>query len=76
MAPQLLEADNVLAAMTQYPRGVIGLRTAPMKLVWSDGMTAGVPLTLSTKQRDRLIHRGAWQYGERTQHIALLQQGG
>lgn len=76
MAPQLLEGDSVLAAMTQYPRGVLGLREAPMKLVWSDGMTPGVPLTLSTKQRDRLIHRGAWQYGERTQHIAMLQQGG
>jgi CRISPR system Cascade subunit CasD len=76
VAPQLLEADNVLAAMTQYPRGVLGLREAPMKLVWSDGMTPGVPLSLSIKQRDRLIHRGAWQYGERTQHIAMLQQGG
>jgi CRISPR system Cascade subunit CasD len=76
VAPQLLEADNVLAAMTQYPRGVLGLREPPMKLVWSDGMTPGVPLSLSIKQRDRLIHRGAWQYGERTEHIAMLQQGG
>lgn len=76
MAPQLLDADSVLAAMTQYPRGVLGLREALIKLVWSDGMKPGVSLTLSTKQRDRLIHRGAWQYGERTQHIAMLQQGG
>lgn len=77
MAPQLLDADNVMEAMTQYPRGALGLPEAPIKqLVWSDGMTPGVPLTLSTKQRDRLIHRGAWQYGERTQHVAMLQQGG
>lgn len=76
MAPKLIEADNVLAAMTQYPRGMAGLRATPTKLVWSDGMTPGVPITLSTKQRDRLIHRGAWQYGERTQHTAMLQQGG
>lgn len=76
MAPQLLEAADVLEAMTKYPRGLLGLHEAPAKLVWSDGMTPGVPLTLSTKQRDRLIHRGAWQYGERTQHIAVLQQGG
>jgi CRISPR system Cascade subunit CasD len=48
----------------------------PWKLVWSDGMTPGVSSNLTVKQRDRLIHRGAWQYGERTQHIAMLQQGG
>lgn len=75
LAPRLLEADSVLAAMTQYPRGLLGLREAPRKLVWSDGMAPGVSSNLSIKQRDRLIHRGAWQYGERTQHIAMLQQG-
>ena len=76
MAPQLVEADNLMDALLQYPRGTLGLRDTPLKLVWSDGMTPGVLSTLSTQQRDRLMHRGAWQYGERTQHIAILQQGG
>jgi len=37
-------------------------------------MTPGVESSLTVRQRDRLIHRGAWQYGERTQHVAMLPQ--
>jgi CRISPR system Cascade subunit CasD len=74
VAPQLMDADNVLAALEQYPRGIRGVCGTPMKLTWADNMNPGVQPDMAVRQRDRLIHRGAWQYGERTQHVAMLQK--
>lgn len=75
LAPRLLDADNVLAAFSQYPRGVEAMNGAPERMAWPEGMDAGFPPHWSITKRDRLIHRGAWQYGERTEHLATLAKG-
>ncbi len=36
-------------------------------------MAAGLPPHLSVKRKDRLIRRGSWQFGDRTEHMELLQ---
>ncbi|OVZ59071.1 type I-E CRISPR-associated protein Cas5/CasD [Pigmentiphaga sp. NML080357] len=74
MAPCLVDADDVLSALSGYPYAAEGSTSLPFKLTWCDGMTPGVESSLTVRQRDRLIHRGAWQYGERTQHVAILPQ--
>lgn len=74
MAPCLMDVDDVLTALSGYPHAADGSTHRPFKLTWCDGMTPGVQSSLTVRQRDRLIHRGAWQYGERTQHVAMLPQ--
>jgi len=72
LAPQLVEADSAHAAITAY------LSTADppshlVSLAWADGVAAGIPPHLSVTRKDRLIRRGGWRYGDRAEHIALLQ---
>jgi CRISPR system Cascade subunit CasD len=74
MAPRLLESSDVLAAFASYQPDPATTRANPTKLTWPDGMTAGVSPTMTVQLRDRLIHRGAWQYGQRNQHVAMLQE--
>lgn len=74
MAPWLTETDDVLAALSSYPYAADTSIDLPFKLTWCDGMMPGVKSSLTVRQRDRLLHRGAWQYGERTQHVAMLPQ--
>ncbi|MBN9476967.1 MAG: type I-E CRISPR-associated protein Cas5/CasD [Bordetella sp. SCN 67-23] len=72
MAPCLIEVDDVISALSGYPYAAEVSSSRPTKLTWCDGMTPGIESSLTIRQRDRLIHRGAWQYGERTQHVAML----
>ena len=47
--------------------------TTPIrKLAWEDGMSMGVEHDLSTWRKDRLIHRGNWQFGDRMELIATM----
>lgn len=75
MAPCLVDVDDVLSALSRYPYAAEMSSSRLTKLTWCDGMTSGIESSLVVRQRDRLIHRGAWQYGERMQHVAMLPQG-
>ena len=88
--PQVIDADSALAALNEYgtrlnaqlealkdrrgraPLEPIGKVT---RLYWGDGVNAGVGADLSSPRKDRLIRRQGWQFGDRTEHMALLETG-
>ena len=74
--PQVIEAASVLAAMNAYRDqlgGLLGTESAPIvRLAWADGVTSGATADLSAPRKDRLIRRQGWQFGDRTEHVALL----
>lgn len=72
MAPKLIDAQDVLAAFADYRSGSESSQVPIARMTWCDGLAAGVPATLTVRQHDRLIHRGAWQYGERNKHVAIF----
>lgn len=72
LAPLVVEAESVHAALTAY----LAAADPPARLLslaWADGVPAGLPPHLSVPRKDRLIRRGSWQFGDRTEHLALLQ---
>lgn len=85
--PQIIDADSARAALVGYcalfdsrrdalkdRRGHAPLEPigAASRLAWSDGVAAGVAADLSAPRKDRLIRRRGWQFGDRTEHVALL----
>jgi CRISPR system Cascade subunit CasD len=71
LAPEVLDADSAHAALTAYlaaaePPG--GLHS----MAWGEGVAAGVEPHLSVPRKDRIIRRGGWLFGDRTEHLALL----
>ena len=73
LAPQVQEASSAHAAITTYlatTQPAAKLR----KLAWADGVEAGLTEQLSTQRKDRLIRRLGWQFGDRTEHLALLAE--
>lgn len=71
LAPRLLEAASAHAALTDY-LGLHDDASALRSMAWSDGVNAGVQPHLSAPRKDRLIRRRGWQFGDRTEHLALL----
>jgi len=53
-------------ASNEEVRGVV-------QLAWSDKVEAGVPADLSSPRKDRMIRRSGWQFGDRTEHVALFE---
>ena len=73
LAPKVAEATSAHAALTTYlaaaqPPAVL------RSLAWGDGVQAGLAAHLSTPRKDRLIRRHGWQFGDRTEHLALLAE--
>lgn len=71
LAPTVAEAASAYAALAAYlaaadPPAVL------RSLAWGDGVDAGLPPDLSAPRKDRLIRRRGWQFGDRTEHLALL----
>ncbi|KFB74154.1 MAG: CRISPR system Cascade subunit CasD [Candidatus Accumulibacter phosphatis] len=88
--PTVINADSVRAAFEQYlarleqlhlahpdARGRSLLEdVAPLvRIAWSDGVAAGVNPDLSVPRKDRVIRRKGWQFGDRTEHIWLRNEG-
>ncbi|MFM9969670.1 MAG: type I-E CRISPR-associated protein Cas5/CasD [Burkholderiales bacterium] len=88
--PQIVDTDSALAAFKEYctlldaqldahkdRRGRAPLEPTGkvMRLYWGDGIKAGVDADLSAPRKDRLIRRQGWQFGDRTEHTALLEAG-
>lgn len=76
--PQIVEADNALRAMEMY-LGLLGSTSGEQqlpleRLVWSAGIEAGVQHDLQTVRKDRLLSRVHWQFGDRTEFVALLER--
>jgi CRISPR system Cascade subunit CasD len=73
LAPQLSTADSAHAAISAYLAAASPPATL-RSLAWGDGMHAGVAAHLSAPRKDRLIRRQGWQFGDRTEHLALLAE--
>jgi CRISPR system Cascade subunit CasD len=88
--PLVIDAKSALAAFEEYRTRLEAQREANkdrrgrapleppgkvIRLVWGDGIEAGVSADLSAPRKDRLIRRQGWQFGDRTEHSALLQAG-
>ena len=85
--PQVLEDESAHAAFAQYAERFEAARQAGAKargqeplealgrlhrLVFDERVSAGVQPQLSTRRKDRLIRRTGWQFGDRTEHVAML----
>ena len=71
LAPQVRDADSAHAALAAY----LAAAEPPAmlrSLAWADSVDAGLPMHLSMPRKDRLIRRRGWQFGDRTEHLALL----
>ena len=73
LAPAVAEAASAHAALAAYlatadPPAVL------LSMAWADGVEAGLPPHLSAPRKDRLIRRRGWQFGDRTEHLALLAE--
>ena len=88
--PVVMIADSALAALEEYRKRLNDQRDAHkdrhgrlplepigelIRLVWGDGVEAGTAADLSAPRKDRLIRRQGWQFGDRTEHVALLREG-
>lgn len=88
--PLVIDANSALAAFDEYrerldaqrethkdQRGRVPLEPLGklIRLVWGDGVEAGISADLSVPRKDRLIRRQGWQFGDRTEHTALLEAG-
>jgi CRISPR system Cascade subunit CasD len=73
LAPQVSPADSAHAAISAY-LAAASPPAALHSLAWGDGMPAGVAAHLSAPRKDRLIRREGWQFGDRTEHVALLAE--
>jgi CRISPR system Cascade subunit CasD len=73
LSPRIVQANTLLDAFKAYGVDRVQHKVQPvLKLAWPDGMDAGVTADLSVSRKDRLIHRGGWQFGDRAEHLALL----
>ena len=73
LAPRLSDAESAHAALSAYLAAAEPPATL-RSLAWGDGMPAGVPAHMSAPRKDRLIRRQGWQFGDRTEHLALLAE--
>jgi len=73
LAPHVTDADSAHAALAAYLAAADPPATL-RSLTWTDGVAAGLPAHLSTPRKDRLIRRRGWQFGDRTEHLALLAE--
>jgi CRISPR system Cascade subunit CasD len=78
LAPTVLSAPSALSAMQAYltTRASAEVQMGPehrlRRLTWTDGIDAGTACDLTVPRKDRLIRRRGWQFGDRTEHVALF----
>jgi CRISPR system Cascade subunit CasD len=77
--PQRIEADSAYAAFVEYVRRFDAARGALLEplpklrqIAFADDMPAGQPVSITTVRKDRLIRRRGWQFGDRTEHVAIV----
>ena len=74
--PKVLDAASVREAIDAYLAAAPHRRRRLVRLAWGDRIDApGAQAHLSAPRKDRLIRRRGWQFGDRTEHVALLAEG-
>lgn len=75
--PQVIEVQSALEAINVYREQLGRLCNEEIgwvvQLAWSESVEAGVPADLSAPRKDRVVRRAAWQFGDRTEHVALFE---
>ncbi|WAC73100.1 type I-E CRISPR-associated protein Cas5/CasD [Roseateles sp. SL47] len=73
--PCVVKADSLIDAFAAFGAATGEATPLPLvKLAWPDGMSAGTAADLTVTRKDRLMHRGSWQFGDRVEHLALLSK--
>jgi CRISPR system Cascade subunit CasD len=76
---QVISADSLKDAFAKakfQPCGELDCMIRRQKGVdyyWEDGVESGFGKFQTVRRKDRLIHRGRWQFGEREKHQALRE---
>lgn len=76
--PQLVPADSVLSALTQYRQQLSQALGRPLpelvSMTFDDRLhDPGAEPTLTRRRKDHLIRRQGWQFGDRDEHLAQLK---
>lgn len=71
LAPLVSDAESAHAALSAY-LAAAHPPTALRAMAWANGVQSGLQPHLSTPRKDRLLRRRGWQFGDRTEHMALL----
>lgn len=89
--PKVLQVETVRAAFDAYLTADAAARSGHhdkwghlfleepgnlIRVVWGDGINAGFDADLSMTRKDRLIRRQGWQFGNHTEHVALVSREG
>jgi CRISPR system Cascade subunit CasD len=77
LSPQIIEATDFRTALdkARFPAvdelALVKLPAQPLRVAWEDGASAGWPQSFSVPRKDAPISRRRWQFGDRTERIAL-----
>ncbi len=80
LEPQVLQADTIKAAFgtakfqVNPEFGASSRQTRTAEYYWEEGIEHGFGTYQSIRRRDRLVHRGRWQFGEREEFQALREE--
>jgi CRISPR system Cascade subunit CasD len=85
--PQCIQASSAYEAFSRYAQQAQeAIKQAPSAkgpplltplpplelIAFDDHIQVGLPIEITTRRKDRLIHRGSWQFGDRNEHIAWV----
>jgi len=78
--PKVIPGENAKAVLYSYLQAHTGHgdKAVPVfeRIVWGRGIESGVACDLEIVRKDRVLSRKHWQFGDRTEFIALKPQGG
>lgn len=87
--PQIIEADSADQAFDRYLQelaatiaklngtarsGSLELPPPVERIAWGQGIAVGLPPDLTVTRKDRPLRRKGWQFGDRTEHVALIRK--
>lgn len=70
-------AELAAGIATHRDRSGAALLDAPgevERIAWGHGIEGGLPPDLTTTRKDHPIRRRGWQFGDRTEHVALIRK--
>lgn len=71
LAARIFPAESAMAAFAAW-LDAASESVSVKRIVWGDGVNAGVLPDLSVPRKDRMISRKGWQFGDRMEHSHLV----